>query len=202
MKKLSLIHLLIVAAVACVTPGYNGAYTEITAYVVSPTGKTPKGVSYDDPKHEVDPARWDILVDTVEARLAALPPRWTDAEVAQMGCVSYPVPRKIERSWFAFKVAPDWHPFVCDPGRSGPTARQVFPCAVNPVLCKAKPEIANCSAPCECRATVQGKFIVTAPNLELAPGELARLVTGCNNTWVGPLVTVSAPIFALVLPSI
>lgn len=195
---------------ACASSGYNGAYTEITAYAVNATGRSPGGVQYDDPKHEVPPERWDILVNTVEARLAALvaqrraagiarPERWSDAEVALMQCLNYEIPTTVRRDWFAFKIAPDWHWSACN---ATPTAaHQVFPCKVDPALCAAKPELRGCTEPCQCRAMVQGpKYVVTAPNLELAPGEMLRLVTACSAVWKGPLVEVSRPIFPLTAP--
>lgn len=179
----------IVWVAGCAPPegGYDPRLQSVTSYQVHPTRTTPGGVQIDDPLGEVSDSVLDGLTDRVEACLERLAEPTVD-ESAAMGCLPQrALQRRLERSWFAVKVAPDWYRSSCHP------EQQLFPCRVDPSLCDAahltEKGLEPCpGAACACRATVQdNRVVVTAPFLLVYAGELLRLVTACNAPWSGPL---------------
>lgn len=187
--------------------GYGTGMQEVTHYQLSATRRTPKGIAVYDPHNELDLARLDTIADTVEACLARLPKVIPAADKIAQGCTNDYYPRSLNRSWFSFAAppwkdaqTPAWQWMSCN---ATPTAaHQGFVCAVDPSVCASKPELKGCTGPCLCRAIVQGSYIVTAPNLEMAPGELTRLVTSCNDPWrgSGALTECAKALFPLTAP--
>lgn len=186
--------------------GYGTGMQEVTHYQLSATRRTPKGVAVFDPHNELDLTRLDTIADTVEACLAKLPKVIPAADKISQACTNDYYPRSLNRSWFSFAAppwkdaqTPGWNWMSCN---ATPTAaHQGFVCAVDPSVCASKPELKGCTGPCLCRSTVQGSWIVTAPNLELAPGELVRFVSSCNDPWKGgPLTECAKALFPLTAP--
>lgn len=170
--------------------GYGGSFASITDYRVTPQRTTRGGVRVDDPAIQLDDAMLDRKVSEVEACLAKLPDRWTEAQVDALHCLDFPVVKTVRRDWFDVKLAPDWYESTC-------TVEQLFPCRIDARLCAAKPEISGVTdpqCPCACRATIQGNYtIVTTPKANLLKAELVRLVTGCNYVWAAPLSACATP---------
>lgn len=174
-------------------PGYFAEQHSNTNYQLE--GKpgwrtTPGGVRLFDARNEVADARIDAEVDRLEACLAAMPTPTPDQLTAATCHIVPPWKRHVvRRDWFEVVIAPDWYVSRC-------TGKQLFPCGISKADCdraRADKGLAgNC--PCACRATVQSlRSVVTAPNLELFPGTLFALVTGCTTPWMAPFSACTAP---------
>lgn len=172
-------------------PGYWQANVSNTSYRLSAEGwrTTPGGVLLYDPKREVVDARLDDVVSRLEACIATLSP--TRDELVSGACpVAVSWARSgFRRDWFEVAVAPDW-------GRSSCTGAEVFPCYVSPSDCaRARADkglTGDC--PCACRGTIQNnRTVVITPNMQLLPGTLFSLVTGCTNPWHAPFSACTAP---------
>jgi hypothetical protein len=75
------------------------------------------------------------------------------------------------------KIASNWYISPC-------SGEQLFPCNIPESSCKMKGVEPTKECPCACRAVIQHHdVIITAPNLKLYKGELAKLVTGYWNPW-------------------
>lgn len=186
---------ILLGLIGCATSNiYWGNYQNVTSYKINTTYTTPKGIKVDDPKHELFPRLVDKMTDEVEACIAALPAKWTQAQAQTGNCIALDVPRNIDRTKLTVKVPPDWYTSPC-------SGEQEFKCDINQKLCDQKPETIGMPCPCACRATLQDGAVVTAPNMKLYKGELARLVTGCNNIWFVPLTNCAhTPTYPLVDP--
>jgi hypothetical protein len=160
---------------AC-SPCYNSEEPNYTNYPVRTTSHSALGFGIDDPNNELDLTRLDKIVGSVRDCIASLR-ELTDNEIAQGDCIT-PTPIAEVRSCLTVKTAPDWHLDCLG-------KEQVFGNA--PVAsCEAKGETPTASCPCEFRAIIQDNCtIVTAPNMKILAGQLATLMTTCNDSWVG-----------------
>lgn len=164
-----------------------------TAYRFNPDGfrTTATGIRLYDPKGEVDDVDISAVVARVEACAANLAP--TPEQIKSGGCPVGVAWNKhgMRRDWFTVAIAPDWHVSSC-------TGKQLFPCYVSGADCRqaqAEKDLGGLgTCPCECRGTVQEQtHVVVTPNLELLPGMLFTLVTGCINPWQAPFSACTAP---------
>lgn len=192
MRRLLLVAALVAGCAAGAAGSYWTPMGSNTAYKPAVWRTTPGGVRLSDPKHEVADALVDDLVDHVEACLMRMGEPTLEQKRAG-GCYAATPwsARAVRRSDFDVVIAPDWYVSSC-------TGAQVFPCLVTAADCEQarrdKPELQKCSGPCACRGTVQeNRHVVVAPNLELLPGTLFTLVTGCVNPWAAPFSACTAP---------
>jgi hypothetical protein len=187
----------LLALVACAAlrgpPGYWQANLSNTSYKLSSEGwqTTPGGVLLWDPRKQVEVPRLDRIVSELETCIASLSP--TREQLVSGACpVAVPWAHNgFRRDWFEVAVAPDWYASSC-------TGAQVFPCYIAPSDCEQakrdKPELVGKNCDCACRATIQNnRTIVTTPNMQLLPGTLFSLVTGCTNPWHAPFSACTAP---------
>lgn len=196
--KRALIAFLALAAVAACTmlrggpPSYWQGMPSNTNYRLNPDGwrTTMTGIRLYDPKGEVDDIDVAAVVSRVETCTAIMDVPTRDQLVAG-GCpVGVPW---YSQGWrpdlFDVVIAPDW-------SRSHCTGKQLFPCGVSKADCdqakKDKGLTGDC--PCACRGTVQeNKHVIVTPNLELLPGMLFSLITGCTRPWMPPFAKCTAP---------
>ena len=173
-------------------PYYQHNYSDQFAdhpYSVLPDAKTEEGIRVDTSGIYVDLKDLDMQTGDVEDCLKAqfgsgrLPPEL----VQQASCDSDQVSLPIVRSWLTVKVAKDFL-FSCD------GSQEVLPVQAPDVLCVAKGETPTAMCPCYWRAGIeQNRYIVVTPNLYLFKDPLIRMVTGCDNPWVGALATCAQP---------
>jgi hypothetical protein len=134
-------------------------------------------------KSGIDP-RLDVVrvwrkIDAVSDCVRRVRPMMTPAQEREAQCFSKPT--YALRSCLSIQLADDWRYSAC-------TGAQVFPCNVPNASCELKGQTPTADCPCSCRAIIQDNTaIVTAPNLELLPGQLTTMLTGCFNPWVYPL---------------
>ncbi len=163
-------------------------YQPQTAYAITPSTVTPKGVRV-DAGGPINLARIDRLFDEVEACLTkafpggVLPPE-TKALTSSV-CVGSSFPLPIAREKFTVKIARDW---VWDT-----TKTQQLLSVVDPGNgCLAK----NQKPPCYWRAMVVDPLkLVTTPNMIELKDVIVRTSTGCLNPWA------YAPMAACAMPS-
>lgn len=156
-------------------PCYPNAHRpNYTSYQTTVTYRTPGGISVDDAKLQLDPALVDDIAADVLGCLEAAAP--LDANESAMAmCGRAPVYEI--RSCLVLKVPDNWYTSNC-------TGSQLFPCNVPNQSCLNKGLTPTNSCPCACRASIQDEaVIVTAPNLELLPGKMVELFTGCSQIW-------------------
>lgn len=174
----------VLLACAATSRSYNSRLASVTSYSVQTPESTTWGVKYGGP---LDPVVLDTLVARVSACLARIPEPSPEAKVV-MDCPDRPLRREVDPALFDVMVAHDWRPSAFDRNE------QVFPCHVDPQLCRDKGLEPSVEKPCQCRATVQGgRTIIVTPNLKLFPAELVRLVTACNYVWEPALSECAAP---------
>ncbi|MEA3272143.1 MAG: hypothetical protein U9P90_00570 [Patescibacteria group bacterium] len=171
---------------------YYNNYQNITDYGISPNTETPNGIAVDTSEFDVDLEEIDRQVDSLESclREAFAENSLIDEEtaVAQDCRVDgfglrreFDLEFTINRDCLIVKIASDWSVSSC-------SGQQVFPCDINPAVCEAKGIEVTDECPCMCRSMLQDEnTVVTTPNLYLFRGELARMVTGCNNPWFAPI---------------
>ncbi len=163
-------------------------YQSVTSYDVVPDTYTPKGIGIDNsdnPGWQLDPAEIDFMVDSLEECLNAnfaanpvIPDYVASPSVANCYRKDFSEGVNIERDCLTVKVPDDLYSSPC-------TGKLLFMCDVDPQLCADKGFSPNPDCPCSCRATIQdSNCIITEPTLEVFKGELARMVTSCNNVWV------------------
>ena len=135
----------------------------------------------------------DRQVDEVETCLretfpgGQLPPELIDTAHCDWG--SFQV--QISRGCLNVKVAPDAM-------LSADETQEVLPATGPVAICIAKGLCpvgsTDVSCPCHVRAGIQDNaVIVVAPSAYLLKDPLIRMVTGCNNPWVGELAKCAAP---------
>ena len=169
----------IAALIALAACNDNDCYPNLNApnytnYTVSPS--LTQGLLIDDPSHQLDISKLQSKISAVQLCVSRL--YLTEAQQSEGQCYGRSS-GKLE-SCLVVKVAPDWRISPC-------TGSEVFPCNVPFASCAAKGQTPN-SCPCSCRAIIQDQgIIVTTPNLELFPGQLTTVLTGCFNPWVFPL---------------
>lgn len=133
-------------------PVYESA--KFTDYAIGKTVKTQSGVMVDTSGQEVDLAKVDQLTAEFEA------------------CTG----KKVERSAFILKIAPDWRYEEC-------AARQLFPCKI-PSFEKG---CEDQTCPCGCAGILQWpSTVISTPNLAPFKHELVHLVFGIvdhSNPW-------------------
>ncbi|MFH0752469.1 MAG: hypothetical protein V1914_02620 [archaeon] len=173
---------------------YYRPYQNTTSYEVIPDRYTPNGIGLDDPKKEewrLDAGEVDWQVDDFEACLnenfAKNPvlseesnPVVTFGDYTFQNCVKneFYETFEVKRDCLVVKVPDDLYESKC-------SDQMLFPCDVNPQACLDKGVGPTEECPCNCRATVQDdNYIITNPALSVFRGELARIVTTCNNPWI------------------
>ncbi len=180
----------------CDSQCYNGNYQNVTSYKVEAGSYTSKGIGLDGSKNpdyvlDADEVEWQV--DGLEGCLndnfkedpiiseQEASHEYDEDGVARGGwCVERDFSKgvQIKRDCITVKVPDDLY-------TSMDGKRLLFPCDVNPQLCKDKGFEDATKETCNCRATVQdGNYVITEPRLEVFRAELARIVTGCNNPWV------------------
>lgn len=190
--------LLVLAVAACAVShppaGMGGTYwhrlgiPETTAYPLTVTRHTPRGVAVDDPRGEIADAAVDRAFDVVEACLAALPRTMTGGDALTMGCSYKDVPAAIDRASLLVVIPPDWHVSKC-------SGEQLFPCHITDAGCDTKGLSREPECPCQCRHAVQQRSaLIVTPNAKLLPAAIVETVTGCANPWAGVLAWCAAPL--------
>jgi hypothetical protein len=190
--------LLAVMFVAC-TPGvspysqhhYQNQFPDQYHYVFRADQVTPSGIAVDTSGVAVDLAALDRQTDEVEACLAEAfgpVPRLPPALVADAHCDGAAFPLPLLRGDLAVKVAANWVPSCVSP------TQQLLPVPGQDWICEAKGQTPTPECPCRLRAGIQdNEIIVVTPDQYLYKDPLIRLVTGCNNPWVGALAVCARP---------
>jgi hypothetical protein len=164
------------ALILSCSPCYNSEEPNYTNYPVHVSARSNLGFGIDDPNNELDLSRLDKIVGDVRSCVESLG-QLTQNEVTQGNCLTY-YPEPVIRPCLTVKTAPDWH-WDC----SG--KEQVFGQAPD-ASCEAKGETPTAMCPCGFRAIIQDNCtIVTTPNMKILAGQLATLLTTCNDSWVG-----------------
>lgn len=167
---------------------YLNNYQNITNYKVEATEYTPKGIAIDqpiNPEHQLDPNEIDWQVDELEKCLnenfKANPIiSEEDASPENGWCYQrkFDKPIEIKRECLEVKVPDDLYQSVC-------SGQWLFPCDINPQACRDKGLEPEERCNCDCRAMIQdNNKIITNHKLNVFRGELARIITNCNNPWV------------------
>ncbi len=180
---------------SCGQPCYpERNYQSVTYYDVNVDRYTPKGIGLDDPKNEawkLDADEVDWQVDDLERCMnkgfAENPvlseesnPVVTFSGQTFQNCTRSEFYEKIEirRDCLTVKVPDDLYQSKCGD-------QMLFPCDVDPQACLDKGVTPTEECPCACRAIIQDdSCIITNPAMSVFRGELARMVTGCNNSWI------------------
>lgn len=181
---------ILLASSGCNTPldGYYGNYRNATSYVVKMDRTTPGGVHVGG---KIDDYAVDRLVDAVELCLAVVPEPTAQERLASDCGAPGPIRRDVDRALFDVFAPPDVYRSQC-------SGAQLFSCGVDPIHCAEKHLPPEWKCPCACRGAIQDDHtIVTVPDMPTFAAELTRLVTNCNNTWLGPLYDCAAirPVF-------
>lgn len=187
MRTLTILILLFSEGCADSDKCHNNNYQNITDYEITINSLTPNGINVDDSGFFVDLNELDRQVDEMEICVQNAFADGIDLETAQaqdcrMEGWNYRTDFfgiSVKRECLIVKIALDWYTSRC-------SGQQVFPCDINPQVCIDKGlEITN-ECPCQCRSMIQDEnIIITTPDLYLFRGELARMMTGCNNPWFG-----------------
>lgn len=168
---------------------YHNHYQTITDYEITINAITPNGVNVDDSGFFVDLSEIDRQIDEMEICVQQALLGGIDIETARVqdcraGGQEYRTnfsDISVERDCLIVKVAPDWRVSNCSE-----EYMEIFPCDINPQVCEDKGLEVTDGCPCQCRSIIQDEnVIVTTPDLYLFRGELARMITGCNNPWFG-----------------
>lgn len=166
---------------------YVNHYRNITNYDVIPETLTPNDVLVDTSGFDVDLAEIDRQIDEMEVCVQNALFDGIDMPTAQaQGCRDSNLNYRtdftdisVRRECLTVKIAPDWYVSAC-------SGQEVFPCDIPPQVCIDKGLEITDECPCRCRSAIQDEnVVVTTPNLYLFRGELARMITGCNNPWFG-----------------
>jgi len=159
------------------SPCYDVQDANVTQYSVNPTAVTPQGLRVDTSGFHLDLQEVDRHAQAVRACLQRLYPdhRLPQALLGPASC--------LRDTWeplkacLVVKVPPDWS--------MGCRGEQVFPCSVDPQLCRDKGLDVTPQCPCSCRDAVQDDgVVVTTPDFHLFDQSLIRLLTSCNQIWV------------------
>lgn len=170
-----------IAALALGGCGIGPAYPDtgrpnFTDYSFVATATTPGGIEIDDPQHQLNIAELDATVANVVSCLSQFKDApMTEAEKTEYTC--FGTADLTLKYGLRVMVPADWHVSAC-------TGYEIFPCKVPDASCEEKGMTPTTSCPCSCRAMIQdNSIIVTAPNLQLFPAQLAQLLTGCEQPW-------------------
>jgi hypothetical protein len=159
----------------------------ITFYSVKANRHTPNGIGLDDPlnpEHVLDAAEIDRKMDAFEACLNKnfLNNPYVVEENGHCLRTNFEDGISIKRHCLTIKVPDDLYKSKC-------SDEWLFPCDVDDQYCLAKGIVPTEECPCSCRATVQdNNNLITNHVLNVLWGELARVVTTCNNPWVVPQI--------------
>lgn len=191
--KTTAIFLFLIFVCGCNQPDcYWNNYRNITGYNINPSTETPNGIAVDTSGFDVDLEEIDRQVDSLEncLRTAFAENPFIDEETAELqDCridgyefrTEFDPEITINRDCLVVKIATDWSVSPC-------SGQQVFPCNIDPAVCEAKGIEVTEECPCMCRSMIQDEnVIITTPDLYLFRGELARMITGCNNPWFDPV---------------
>jgi len=160
-------------------------YKNITDYDVVPDVYTANGIGIDNsnnPEWQLNPVEIDFMVDSLEECLNAnfkANPIIPEDIASSANCYrkDFSEGITIVRNCISVKVPDDLY-------RSSCSGKLLFRCDVDPQLCLDKGLEPNPACPCSCRAMIQdNNCIITEPTFEVFKGELARMVTSCNNPW-------------------
>lgn len=166
---------------------YDSRLANVTGYDIEADRYTPKGIGIDDPinpEFALNATELDGHVDDLEACLNEnflLNPVITEE---RGHCLTWKFPNglRIKRECLTVKVPDDLYQSPC-------SDQWLFPCDVDDQYCVAKGIVPTEECPCNCRATVQdNNSIVTNHVLNVFKGELARIITTCNNPWIVPQI--------------
>ncbi|NQU83942.1 MAG: hypothetical protein HQ536_04495 [Parcubacteria group bacterium] len=174
---------------------YVNHYEAITYYDINVNAITPNGIRVDTSGLYVDLNEIDRQVDDMERCLReafSIYPFISEETAMEFDCrnrgfstnTEFNPDITVNRDCLIVKIAPDWYESTC----SELTSQQIFPCDIDPAVCEAKGLVITEECPCQCRSMIQGEnIVITTPNFYIFRGELARMVTGCNNPWFFPI---------------
>jgi hypothetical protein len=170
---------------------YLNNYQSITGYEINPNLTTPEGISVDTSGFDVDLEELDRQIDEMEicvqdALAGGIDLATAEAQDCRDSNWNYRTDFSdisVRRGCLIVKIAPDWNVSSCSE-----EYMEVFPCDMPAEVCENKGLEVTEECPCRCRSTIQDEnIVVTTPDLRLFRGELARMMTGCNNPWFRPV---------------
>lgn len=191
MKKIQLVLAICLIGFGCDDNCYRNYYQNITDYEISINSITPNGVNVDDSGFYVDLEEIDRQIDEMETCVQNALAGGIDLAIARtQGCRDESWNYRVDfsgisvlRECLTVKIAPDWYVSHCSEDYM-----EIFPCDISPQVCIDKGLEITDECPCRCRSAIQDEnIVITTPNLYLFRGELARMITGCNNPWFSPI---------------
>lgn len=144
-------------------PCFNNRFYGYTDYSINITHRTPGlnlRVDFSGQESELDV---DFILKGLDKRTTEL-----------LNCLHR---EDQDLSCLKIKIPANWYVSEC-------TGAQLFPCDITDWSCGMKGIEPTENCPCACRAAIQDHDnIITAPNLELYKGELAKMLTDYWNPW-------------------
>jgi len=158
-------------------------------YKINAKQITPEGIQVDTSGQHIDLNKIDKIFDDTERCLKEQfgKPPVISSELAQSAqCLNKTFDLPIHRRCITIKIPSDWV--------MGCNGQELLPALAPENLCEAKGLKSDTNCPCRWRAGIEHNFtIVVTPDLYLLKDPLIRMVTSCNNPWVGKLAICAKP---------